>query len=149
MIELLIVIAIIAILAVVVFVALNPLERFQDARDAQRWTDITAIREAVNVNLVDNNGTLLPAVSGLTDDSYYVVGTCASGADATCTAKTTQAACVDLAGLVTDGQLSSIPFDPSTGDSANTDYYIMIDANNSIAVGACDPEGGSAVSIAY
>ena len=47
LIELLIVIAIIAILAGVVFVSLDPLQRFLDARDAARWTDVTAVLSAV------------------------------------------------------------------------------------------------------
>ena len=38
LIELLVVIAIISILAVVVFVALDPVTRFQDARDSRRPT---------------------------------------------------------------------------------------------------------------
>ena len=46
LIELLIVIGIIAVLAAATFVALNPLTRFQDARDARRRTDISAVLSA-------------------------------------------------------------------------------------------------------
>ena len=56
LIELLIVIAIIAILAAVVFVSLDPLTRFQDARDARRWTDVDAVLSAMKLDQVDQGG---------------------------------------------------------------------------------------------
>jgi len=145
--ELLIVIAIIAILAVVVFVALDPLTRFRDARDAQRWSDVAAVLDAVKLDQVDNGGAYIAAVSGLTAANYYTLGTCANGGDAGCTAQVTQAACADLSGIATEGYIPSIPLDPSTGTAALTDYYIMRAANGTVTIGACDPEGGSAISV--
>jgi len=147
LIELLIVIAIIAILAAVVFVALDPLSRFQEARDSTRWSDVTAVLDAVMVDQVDNGGAFVASVTALTDDLYYTVGTCAAGGDAGCTAQTTQAACVDLTALVTEGYLADVPMDPSTGTAALTDYYLQKTAEGSIVVGSCDPEGGSAISV--
>ena len=43
LIELLVVIAIIATLATVVFVALNPVQRFSDARNSRRWNDVNTM----------------------------------------------------------------------------------------------------------
>lgn len=140
LVELLIVIAIIAVLAVVVFVTLDPLTRFRDARDSQRWSDVTAMLDAAKLDQVDRDGAYLAVITNLTSGSYYVVGTCASGANTTCTAQTTQAACADLTGLVSAGKLPSVPRDPSTGSSANTDYYIMRTATGALTMGACDPE---------
>ncbi len=147
LVELLIVIAIIVVLAAVVFVALDPLTRFQEARDSTRWSDTTAVLDAVKVDQVDNGGTYLPAVTALTDALYYTVGTCAAGGDADCGAQATQAACVNLAGLVTEGYLGEVPQDPSTGAAGMTDYYLMKAATGVITVGACDPEGGSAITV--
>ncbi|MFH0779394.1 MAG: prepilin-type N-terminal cleavage/methylation domain-containing protein [Parcubacteria group bacterium] len=147
LIELLIVIAIIAILAVVVFVALDPLSRFQSARDAQRWSDVTAVLDAAKLNQVDNGGSYLAAISGLTAGSYYTIGTCASGGDSGCTAKTTLAACADLTGLATAGQIATIPTDPSTGTAAKTDYYILRASTGVLTIGACDPEKATAISV--
>lgn len=147
LIELLIVIAIIAILAVVVFVALDPLSRFQDARDAQRWSDVAAIAEAVKLDQVDNGGNYLAAIqTGITNNEYHTIGTCATGGDDGCTAQTTEADCVNLADLVTEEYLPAIPMDPSTGTAAETDYYLL-KKGKSITVGACDPEGGSAIEV--
>ena len=148
LIELLIVIAIIAILAVVVFVALDPLARFQDARDAQRWSDVTAITEALKLDQVDNAGSYLTAVTNLTAALNYTIGTCSTGGNAGCTAVTTQTACADLTGLVTDGYLPTVPTDPSTGVDSLTDYYITKSSTGSLTIGSCDPEGGSAISVA-
>lgn len=147
LIELLIVIAIIAILAVVVFVALDPLTRFQKARDAQRYSDVGAILDAIKLDQVDNGGTYMATVTGMTAALNYTIGTCAAGGDAGCTAVTTQAACINLAGLVTDSYLPAVPMDPSTGTAAETDYYITKSAGGVITIGACDPEDAATISV--
>lgn len=147
LIELLIVIAIIAILAAAIFVALDPVTRFQEARDARRYNDLNNVLTAVVTDQVDNGGTYIAAVSGLTDDLFYTIGTDGAGCDAGCTAQVTQAACADLTGLVTEGYLGSVPMDPSTGAATKTDYYISKKANGTVEVGACDPEGGAAITL--
>lgn len=147
LIELLIVIAVIAILAAAVFVALDPIKRFQEARDSQRWSDVTAAVGAVTVDQVDNGGTFVASVAALTNNLFYVIGTDAVGCNTTCTAQVTQAACVDLTALVTEGYLGSVPSDPSTGTAANTDYYLQKAASGTISVGACDPEAAATISV--
>lgn len=75
LIELLVVIGIIAILAAIVAIAVNPGRQYGQARDAQRWSDINAILNAVHQYVADNEGTFpagLPAVTAFTiaaDDS--------------------------------------------------------------------------------
>ena len=66
LIELLITIAIIGIIAVVSFVVLDPGTRFQDSRDAARWTDVTAILDAVKIDQVDNRGSYFIALQNAT-----------------------------------------------------------------------------------
>lgn len=146
LVELLIVVAIIAVLAVVAFVAIDPLTRFQDARDSQRWTDVTSVLDAVKLDQVDNGGSYISAVSGLTDDAYYVIGSCSGSSS--CSAQTvSSSACADLSGLVSEGYLASVPEDPSSATASDTDYYISKAANGTLTVGACDPEGGSAIEV--
>lgn len=157
LIELLIVIAIIAILASVVFVALDPLKRFQDARNSSRFTDVTSIVTAAKLDQVDNGGAYISTIAGLTAlETYmitdmnppYVSTTC----NANCTAAVTSPLhCVDLddtgagEGLVFEGYLGKLPVSPNAPGnswSANyTGYHITLNANNSITVGACDAEG--------
>lgn len=148
LIELLIVIAVIAILAASLFVALNPAKRFLDARDAKRNQDAEAIVAGLKAYQVDNNGSYPAAVTSLVAGTFYTVGTNgATGCDTGCTAKTTNASCVDLAGLVTGGYLGTVPKDPSTGTDLKTDYYLVKNSTGTVEVGSCDPEGGAAISV--
>lgn len=143
LIELLIVIAIIIILAAIVFVALNPLQRFQQARNARRWADITAVLNAVKIDQIDNGGAYMAAITALTDGDYHEIGTCASGAS--CTGQVVEVSCVDLAGLVTDGYLGILPTDPQGGTAAQSGYYLMKSATGIITVGACEAEAGETI----
>ena len=148
LIELLIVIAIIAILAAVVFVALDPASRFKKARDARRQSDVENIAAAVVTYQVDNDGSLPTAVSALTAGSAYIVGTATTGCDSGCTATTTQASCVDLAGLVTGGYLGSVPMDPASGTTAAKSlYYIIKNSTGTLTAGACTPELETTIAV--
>ena len=147
LIELLIVIAVIAILAALAFVALNPLARFQDSRNAQRWADVNALISAVKLHQVDNGGAYLSEINSLTADLYFQIGTgdqCAS----TCSNPTVilQEECLDLEELTDNSYLASIPVDPNdTGASDDaTRYYLMKVSNGLITVGSCSEEKGSA-----
>ncbi len=147
LIELLIVIAVIAILAAAVFVALDPVKRFEESRDSARWSDVNNIVSAAKTDQVDNGGSYLAAIAGLTAGSAYIIGTDATGCDSGCTAQTTLAACADLTGLVTEGYLGEVPQDPSSGTAAKTDYYIVRASSGTLSVGACDPEAATAITV--
>jgi len=153
LIELLIVIAIIAILAGVVFVSLNPLQRFQDARDAARWTDITALLSAIKVDQVDNGGPYLSDITERKAGTTYLIGNdTANCDDAACSLVTADANCVDLGDLETEGYIAGVPVSPdgpgvTTWDDGLTGYYVSRNSNGSITVGACEAEGGSAIEV--
>jgi prepilin-type N-terminal cleavage/methylation domain-containing protein len=143
LIELIIVIAIIAILAAAIFVAIDPARRLHESRNARRWSDMTNILDAVVKYQADNEGTHYSTVASMTADAFYTIGTCATGGNTGCTAKTTQAACVNLSGIGSN-YMATIPFDPSSGTAALSDYYLSVDSNGAVTVGACDPEGEGA-----
>jgi prepilin-type N-terminal cleavage/methylation domain-containing protein len=140
LVELIIVIAIIAILAAAIFVAVDPARRLHESRNAVRASDVATILEAVKKYQVDNDGAHYTEIAGLTATQYSVIGTDTTGCSSTCTAQSTQAACVDLSGIG-NTYLSAIPQDPLSGDAGNTDYYISLGNDNEITVGACDSEG--------
>lgn len=150
LIELLIVVAIIAILAALAFVALNPLERFQDAHNAQRWSDVNAVIQAIKLYQLDNNGAHLGDIDDLTAALYYQVGTGDSCND-TCSNPTVvlQTDCVDLTGLVDAGYIPSVPIDPSDTNAGadETRYYIMKASTGVITIGACSEQQGSDSSV--
>lgn len=144
--ELLIVIAVIIVLAASVFVALNPAKRFQDSRNARRSSDVEAIIAALKTDQVDNGGTYVASVAAMTAALEYQIGTAAVGCDSGCTAVTTEAACVDLTALVTEGYIGSVPMDPSTGTAAETDYYAIRNASGTVTIGSCDPENSVVIN---
>ena len=148
LIELLIVIAIIAILAAVVFVALDPLTRFQDARDSSRWADVSGLISAIKIDQVDNGGSYISAITDMTNAEVYMIGSCTSGATAVgitdyCDIDPTQTACVDLSGLATEGYIASIPVSPNGGGiwtSSIVGYTIEKRSNGILFIRACESE---------
>lgn len=146
LIELLIVIAIIAILAAIIYVAVDPVRRLSEARNAERWSSVNSILNAVLKYTVDNQGVLPSNLASASAGSYYVLGTDGSGCNTTCTAQTTQAACLNISGDLVSNYLASMPIDPKTGTAGNTDYYMMKSSAGRITVGACDAEAVGGVT---
>jgi len=145
LIELLIVIGIIAILAAIIYVAVDPARRLQDARDAERWSSVNSILNAVLKYTVDGSGTMPPSLTGI-DTGTYMIGTAGSGCD-TCTATTTDTVCVDLAADVVPTYLSSMPLGPNGGTASITGYYIYRASSGRITAGSCSPDRATAVSV--
>lgn len=143
LIELIVVIAIIAILAGAIFVAVDPARRFNESANARRWSDVTAILDALVTYQADNDGDHYTVVDNLVAGTYYQVGEAGAGCNDGCTAHATAAACADLSALPSN-YLATVPKDPVSGTDDETDYYIMKDANGALTVGACDPEGEGA-----
>jgi prepilin-type N-terminal cleavage/methylation domain-containing protein len=152
LVELLIVIAILAILAAVAFTALDPLTRFQDARDSSRWTDATALIGAVKLDQVDNGGSYIGTVSALTAGTEYQISDAVTvtGCNTTCPLVAAVDDCVDMSGIVTEGYLGALPVSPNgagTWDSTHTGYYLIRNANNSVTVGSCEAENTTAITV--
>ena len=140
LIELIIVVAIIGLLAAALFVAIDPARRIGEARDAQRWSDISAILNAILTYTSDL--TTLPTQVDGTDNKYYVLQ--GGGVDA---AEVTNYACnevgvitsMSLGASLVDYYLSSIPFDPHIGTpTSTTGYYFTKSAGGRITIGACE-----------
>jgi len=146
LIELLIVIAIIAIIAGSVFVALDPLTRFQDARDTRRWSDITALLAAIKINQVDNKGSYISSVASLATETNFMI---TDGITTPCNVPScagvspAPSACVDLAELVSKGYLGSVPVSPDGVGSwspSYTGYVINKSGVGTIKIQACEAE---------
>jgi len=156
LIELLIVIAIIAILAGVAFVALDPLTRFKNARDASRWSDISAILSAIKVNQVDNGGSYLSSIASTTADVSYMI---TAGATTGCNAQNTNCSvaiaatgnCVDISQLVTKGYLGKVPVSQNGAGAwtpSITGYVLTRSATGIITIKACENENTASISVA-
>lgn len=163
LIELIIVVAVIGLLAAAVFVAVDPAKRIGNANNAQRWSDVTAIADAILKATVDGNGTLPDG----TDSDYgfdnVAVGTTAlilvkgsgdwSGGDGVCAATTT-IAIRDISGGIVSSYLPTMPTDPvgvknnpSGLENTSTQYYIYRSDSGRIKVGACNTYPDDSVDI--
>ncbi len=154
LIELLIVIAIIAIIAAVVFVALDPLTRFQDSRDSQRISDITALLGAIKLDQVDNGGSYLSAITSATSGTVLMIGTGVTGCDGYntyCdTNVTTTDACIDLTGLATENYISAIPISSDGAGTwvAGATGYTLEKGSGIVTIRACESENRSEILFA-
>lgn len=163
LIELLLVIAVIGIIAAVVFVALDPLTRFQDARDATRNSDLNAYISAAKVDQVDNGGSYLTAIANLTAGEVYMIVNgssmttgCADNNASCDTNVTSDTHCADLSGLVTEGYMGRVKESPagavtwddgsSAGDEG-TGYTISRSSSGILTVRACESENTTEIFV--
>lgn len=122
--ELLVVIGIIAILAGVVIVALNPGRQFAQARDAQRWSHVNTILNAIGQNMADNRGNWTCA-AGVLPSSTTQLGTTNYNIDP----------------CIVPTYVSIMPIDPSTGTASSTGYNVIYDATTRrVTISAIAPE---------
>ncbi|PIR98574.1 MAG: hypothetical protein COT88_00915 [Candidatus Colwellbacteria bacterium CG10_big_fil_rev_8_21_14_0_10_41_28] len=136
-------VAIIAILVGIVFITLNSAKQVRETTDAQRSSDVNAILDAVWQYTIDNSGTF---PSGISSSSYKVLGINGSACNSTCTAQITDPACLDLSAELVPEYLVAMPYDPTSGNSGNTDYYIG-KTGNRITVGSCDLEQETSIEV--
>lgn len=134
LIELLVVIGIIAILAAIVAIAVNPSRQYGQARDAQRWSDVNAILNAVHQYAADNDGSF-PTIPATATNIGSGVGEANI--------------CTDLVTTY----LPSMPYDPSaTGASwtdcttYNTGYTIQLTGGR-ITIAAPSVEQGDPITL--
>lgn len=155
LIELLIVIAIISTIASVVFVAIDPLTRFRDARDSNRWSDTVAILSAIKIDQVDNGGSYLASIAAMNSAQVYMIGTDTTNCNAynaNCdTPVSSSANCVDITGLANEGYLANIPISPNgavTWTTGHTGYTLEKKGNGILTVRSCESENTTEISVA-
>lgn len=149
--ELIVVILVILILSAVMVIAADPMAKYEDDRNNERFKGVNLILNAIKFNSFDNGGEFLDTVNALGKDGLaYQIGSgencgmvCANGK------VKLENNCVDLIRLIKEGYLSSIPFDPGmkgTGPE-RTGYYLVSHPNGLITVGSCGVEQGRQRSI--
>jgi prepilin-type N-terminal cleavage/methylation domain-containing protein len=136
LIELLVTIGIIAILVVVVYVNLDPPRLFAESRNARRWSDVSAVLDAISLYTVDSQG-FLPNQSTWLPGVYYQIGT---GKDCgTCPAMRVTQRCLLPDDLTKARKMFGFPFDPASGTLEATGYYIFR-SESFVTVGSCYAE---------
>ena len=113
------------------------------------------ILNAIKVDQIDNTGPYLTTITNLTAGEIYLIGTCVTGATASnvtsfCTTDPTQSICVDLADMVNQGYLGSIPISPNgvgAWSSTITGYTLEKSTADLITVRACEHENSSEIEL--
>jgi type IV pilus assembly protein PilA len=129
LIELLVVIGIIAVLAAIVLIAINPGRQFQQARDAQRWSDVNAYLNAIGQNIADGKGTVCFSSVTATPTN---IGTTAGNIDLTC---------------LSPNYISTLPTDPSGGTAGDTKYKISVASGRYTIAATAETAGAPAITV--
>jgi prepilin-type N-terminal cleavage/methylation domain-containing protein len=155
LIELIIVIAVIALLAAAVFVAVDPAQRIGEARDSQRWSDVTAVADGIMKYIADNNGTFPTSTATFTAGTNYLI--VINGYEAndlsgfTCSNGTTVDGSngVDLGTNLVSTYLATIPVDPggSQDSGVNSHYYFSRASTGRVTIGSCIESDYASASI--
>lgn len=135
LIEILIVIGIIAVLAAIVLVAVNPKKQFEDANNAQRFSNVNAILSSIGQFIVDNKGQLPSQITSTVQDIS------SSGSN--------------LCSALMPKYISALPGDPTAGTSQNitsctsynSGYTVVKDSNDRITVSAPAAQQGKTISV--
>ena len=139
--EILLVVAAIAILAGIVIIAINPTKQLGDARNAQRWSNVNTLSNAIYQHAIDNKGAV-PA--SITTSSTEI---CANASSTVCT----NAGLINLNTLLANEKyLVGIPVDPSGSVSTSTEgagYFVQKTVNNRISVTAPEAEQGMTIGV--
>lgn len=128
--EILLAIALIGILSLIALVAINPSKQLAEARNTERFDDITKLNQALEDYFVTNRSY----PTGI-NESYQDICLSSGGSN-----------CVDLNVLVPD-YLSSIPIAPNAA-SGTTGYTVAINPQNKqLSLEAKTPELGESIEI--
>ncbi len=168
LIEILVVVGLIAILAAITIVAINPAKNFEQTRDAQRSSDVTAILNAITQytseegnsmeTLIDETNIVL--VDADTDGEYadeiecgtievpIAIGVTAGDEDGSTANDNTEY--IDLDIPLVDEYIVAIPQDPSQavdwGTMVDTAYTMCVTTGGRVRVTA-DPERATAITV--
>lgn len=116
---------------IAVVFSLDPTRRLNEASNARRFSDVTAILDEIT-DYRKKTGELMPAIQTLDAEQAYVLGSCNSGA--VCAAVPVAPACLTLENL------KELPLDPEFGTVQQSGYYLVLHENEEVTVGACSPD---------
>lgn len=155
-IELLVVVGIVGVLSAVIFLALDPVTRFEEARDVVRQNDVSMLLSAIASYQRDHEGQLPPPISTLGIDQVYMVvngatmtAGCADNNDYCTTDVSTDSSCVDISMLLSDKYLARMPVSPgsnvlwdegSASGQEGSGYTVAIDSAGVVTIRACEHE---------
>ena len=135
LVEVLVVVGILAILLAITLVAINPNQHFQDSRNSQRSSNVTAILDAIYEYESAHSGNVPPSLSSASSTATLI----GSGTGH-----------IDLCADLVPADIADMPLDPSTGTKAGADcaaddyetgYSVSKSASNRFTITAPSAEG--------
>ncbi len=134
LVEVLLVIAIIAILASIVILAINPPRNISSANNAQRWSNVNTVLNAIHQYAIDNRGQVPSTITTVSTEICKTGASCAG--------------LIDLS-VLTDQEryVLKIPTDPTSASANGTGYFVNKDAYGRITVNAPFAEIGDTVTV--
>ena len=140
LIELLVVIGILAILLAITLIAINPNKHFQDARDTQRKSDVSAILDAIYEYESANTGSAPTAVANVSNTAVSIAGGTAQSASSVTFATGAVTYTVPSGNTVTSGMVTvtgcSLSADNGTFPVASGTTTTIVATNASGVAGA-------------
>ncbi|HEV7454005.1 MAG TPA: type II secretion system protein [Candidatus Saccharimonadales bacterium] len=141
LVEILVVVGILAILLAITLVAINPNQHFQDSRNSQRSSNVTAILDAIYEYESSHSGNVPPSLSAVTSAVQIGAGT----------------GHIDLCADIVPADIADLPLDPTNSTKASgadcssgtyeTGYTIAKSTSNRFTVAAPSAEGGVTISV--
>ena len=152
--------SLVVILIIIVIVAFflfffDPVRKFKSARDAERWSDVSLILNAIKDYQENNKGSFLQEMNDIYTDEWYMIvgGSMKTGCDDNNAFLDVDVYddnyCIDISKLVDDGYLGSIPVSPTgkikwdegfNNSHEGTGYALMIDEEGVLYVQSCESE---------
>ena len=161
-IEPLIIILVIIIIAASSLFFFDPVRKFKSARDAERWSDVSLILNAIKSHQKNNEDSFLKKMDGIYNNEWYMIvgGSMTVGCDNNNNFSDIEIYddnyCVDISELVDDGYLGSVPISPAgkvqwdvgiNNNSKGTGYALMVDEDGVLHIQSCESENTSEILI--
>jgi len=133
--SLIISITVLLVLSAIVFFSIDPVTRITAARDSVRKQDVLIIAQALDSYVQKNQG-IMPTATAITTDKKVI---CSSESSLSCDGDTQTCVVIhdDNTSDFFANYLRQWPVDPAKAGDTDTGYYLTINANGNLTVGAC------------
>ena len=157
----------IIVLVIIIIVAsslffFDPVRKFKSARDAERWSDVSLILNAIKDYQETNDNSFLKKMNGSYNNEWYMIvgGSMTVGCDDNNNFSDIDIYndnyCIDISELVDDGYLGSVPISPAgkvqwdagiNNSNKGTGYALMVDDGGVLHIQSCESENTSEILI--
>lgn len=136
LIELIISVAIVGLLASAVFVSVDPGKRLEDAEDAKRWADLTALNKAIEKYTADF-GSIPSDFSSSTLAEGEKTVLCSTQSTLSCDGQDRACTIIDDTNFL-GKYIGGLPVDPDKMNTTDTGYFMTRGSGNGVVLGVCD-----------